>query len=440
MAKLKPFKGLMYNVDKIEDASKVISLPYDKISPEQWQKYVDGSEFNIAQVILGKKSSLDTEDDNRYTRAQKTFDHWIKENIIKEDDAFKFYIYEQEYCVPETDKTLKRTALMAMVELEEFSKKIILPHEKTLSGPKKDRLELMRKTGMNFGQIFGLFKDSKKHVLNILDSYKTSKPYFSIKTSEEGVRHSLWHIDNEKDVALIQDFFEDKQIYIADGHHRYTTAINYRDELAESSSTPNPMSRYRLMSLVAAEDEGMIVLPTHRLIHSLKNFDPSVFLKKLETYFDIEIFENNQKDTFLKKLYEEVSSHRIGFSLHKNENYHLLQLKDNDAVKDVLNDLDTCLSSLDVVVLHDLILAKIMDISLKDIEEQACIKYKRSFEEALALSQEDTFQVAFFLRPTTVKQVMDVADKGEYMPQKSTDFFPKLYTGIIMSKVSVVNN
>lgn len=435
MAELRPFSGIMYNTDHVTNVSEVISLPYDKISKEQLEAYLSVTSYNIANVILGQDIEGDSESYNKYTRANDYMQDWMEQGVLKADSGEQFYIYEEEYTIPETDTITRRTALVAMVLLEEFDKKVILPHERTLASPKADRLKLMQNTSMNFGQIFGLFKDSEQKTTEIMNAYKQGEPYLDAKTNEEGVRHRLWNIDKSADIQVIQQLFEDKQIYIADGHHRYTTAINYRDELRAQGLADDSMANYRLMSLVDIEDEGMNVLPTHRIVNGLQNLNNTTFLNKLSDYFEMETFVKHERGYFLDALNKDRPGYCIGLSLHDDDEYYLLTLKDSEAVEQVMGQFPDCIRSLDVAILHQLILYHIMGMTEEDTEKQTYLTYERSVEQALNLTNDGDAQATFVLRPTAVEQVLNVADASEYMPQKSTDFFPKLYTGIVMARI-----
>ena len=439
MAEFKPFQGILYNTDKV-DIAKEIALPYDKIYPEQLKAYQETSEYNIANVILGQDKDSDTDDHNKYTRAADYIQKWMKDGILKDDDGEHFYVYEEEFIIPGVETVTRRTALVGMVHLEEFNKKIVLPHERTLAGPKADRLKLMQHTGMNFGQIFGIYKDELGKIASLLQFHKEKKPYFDVTTPEENLRHRLWILDDESDMAIISNVLSDKQFYIADGHHRYTTAINYRDELKEAGVADDAMSNYRLMSLVDIADEGMIVLPTHRVVAGMDAEKIASLFDKLKDYFDIETYIKREREYFLEGLTMNRSGHHIGLSLYRDENYYLLSLKDNEAVTSFFKETPECIRSLDVAILHDLIFHHLLEMTGADLENQSYLSYVRLANQALDCTDDGEAQATFLLRPTAIEQVIDVADAGEYMPQKSTDFYPKLYTGTVMARVNEIES
>ena len=288
MAEIQPFYGIVYNKDKVKNIGQCISLPYDKISPEQLDAYYANSEANIARVILGKDEQGDNETNNRYTRANDYLQKWLEEGILVQEDKPHLYAYEQTFTVPD-GRTLNRTAFVALIRLEEFEKMIVRPHEKTLSGPKVDRLNLMNACHMSLGQIFGLYEDDHQTVGQTLANQKQNDPYFDVITEEENIGHKFWKISDPQAIETIQGVLKDRPVYIADGHHRYSTAINYRNEMREKypEQAQTGLFNYCLMTFVAIDDPGMEVLATHRVLGNLDNFDWNALLPKLETYFDI---------------------------------------------------------------------------------------------------------------------------------------------------------
>ena len=423
MAEIKPFQGFLYNKEK-HDVSKEITLPYDKISPEQQKKYYETSETNLVHVILGLPSDDDNDSNNKYTRARDYFDKWIKNKDVIRDNALCLYIYDEEFLSPLDGKKFNRTGLISMLKLEEFDKGIVLPHEKTLSKPKADRLDLIRKCNRHFGQIFGLYKDESFVIENILFQEMKKDPYYDIITKEEHIRHRLWRIENPDTLEKIIKEFKNKKVYIADGHHRYETGINFRNEMREKypKQAQTGAFNYILMTLVNYKNKGLVVLPTHRVLEKFKNIKVSEFISSLEKYFSVKRFSCDQKDLFLKEFKSLKSEMAYGLKLKQDDKYYLLTLTDDKYKKE-----------LNVKVLHELILGNILGITEKEVREEAYIKYVRLDNEALGAVENKEAEMVFLLKPIAVKQVLDISDKKEVMPQKSTDFYPKLYTGIVMS-------
>ena len=282
MAEIIPFKGLRYNEELVGNISNVVTPPYDVISPEEQANYYNISEYNCIRLELSKEMAGDDDSNNKYTRAAQTLQKWIDNRVLLEEENPCIYIYQQEFSLSSTERYI-RTGFIALVRLEEFSKGIILPHENTLSKPKEDRLNLMRACGANFSQVFSLYDDENKDIAKVFEEYCSSnKPVISIEKGIAGSPERVWAISDGDIIDKIKNIMADKKLFIADGHHRYETALAYRDELREKNPnhTGNELYNYVMMMLVDIDDPGLVVLPTHRMVSNIDNFDEEIFFKR----------------------------------------------------------------------------------------------------------------------------------------------------------------
>ena len=445
MAKIIPFKGILYNKEKIRDIKDVVAPPYDVISPAEQEELYKRHENNVVRLILGKESNSDTPDNNRYTKARDSFDSWQRDSILIKDAFPSIYVYSQEYHLGETEgfEKKRRLGLIALSKLEDFGEGKIHPHENTLAKPKEDRLKLMQHCNANFSSIFGLFSDPSKRIDSVLKDYMRHSPLYDL-VDDAGMRHTLWAIRDNKVIQIITGVMSDKQVFIADGHHRYETAINYRNEMREKlpNFTGEELYNYVMMYFTNTNSEGLSILPIHRLVSNLSNFDKKKIIKKAGEFFNIEKLSLNESDekTVKQKLFSDIKErgekeHIFGMYLG-NDEYLLLTLKDEDVLDRLItNSRHPSWKKLDVTILHTLLIEKVLRISEKNLAEQKNITYTISGDEAIKDVKAGKYQIALFLNPTKIEEVKDVATAGEKMPQKSTFFYPKLITGLVMNKL-----
>ena len=445
MAKIIPFKGILYNKEKIRDMKDVVAPPYDVISPPEQEELYKRHENNVVRLILGKESDSDTPDNNRYTKAKDSFDSWQKNSILIKDAFPSIYVYSQEYHLGETEgfEKKRRLGFIALSKLENFGEGKIHPHENTLAKPKEDRLKLMQHCNANFSSIFGLFSDPSKRIDSVLKDYMRHSPLYDL-VDDAGMRHTLWAIRDNKVIQIITGVMSDKQVFIADGHHRYETAINYRNEMREKlpNFTGEELYNYVMMYFTNTNSEGLSILPIHRLVSNLSNFDKKKIIKKAGEFFNIEKLSLNESDekTVKQKLFSDMKErgkkeHIFGMYLG-NDEYLLLTLKDEDVLDRLItNSRHPSWKKLDVTILHTLLIEKVLGISEKNLAEQKNITYTISEDEAIKDVKAGKYQIALFLNPTKIEEVKDVATAGEKMPQKSTFFYPKLLTGLVMNKL-----
>ncbi len=445
MAHIIPFKGILYNKEKIRDMKDVVAPPYDVISPAEQEELYKRHENNVVRLILGKESNSDTPDSNRYTKARDSFDSWQRDSILIKDAFPSIYVYSQEYHLGETEgfEKKRRLGFIALSKLEDFGEGKIHPHENTLAKPKEDRLKLMQHCNANFSSIFGLFSDPSKRIDSVLKDYMRHSPLYDM-VDDAGMRHTLWAIRDNRAIQIITSVMSDKQIFIADGHHRYETAINYRNEMRRKlpNFSGEELYNYVMMYFTNTNSEGLSILPIHRLVSNLSDFDKKEIVEKAGEFFNIEKLSFNESDekTAKQKLFSDMkergeNEHIFGMYLGSDE-YLLLTLKDEDVLDRLItNSRHPSWKKLDVTILHTLLIDKVLRISEKSLAEQKNITYTISGDEAIKDVKAGKYQIALFLNPTKIEEVKDVAASGEKMPQKSTFFYPKLLSGLVMNKL-----
>ena len=389
MAEIRPFKALRFDTEKAGNISELVCPPYDIISEEQRQQYIAKNPHNIIRLELPKG-------DDPYGEASRVLDDWLEKGILRQDEKEAVYIYEEEFTV--NGETKKFKGCIVRVKLEEFSKGIVLPHEETLSKAKEDRFNLMKATNCNFSQIYSLYMDEQHEITSRLDKLSSGAPVNEL-TDSDNVTHRLWTATDKDEIDAVCKAFADKKLYIADGHHRYETALNYRNYCRENNIGDENRD-YVMMMLVDMEHPGLVVLPTHRLVRDLPSFDS----KKAFAFY-------------------------CG-----DKSYSLMVLRDNNAVSELLPNKSKALQGLDVTVLHTLVLEKIFGIDAENMAKQINLTYVKQFDDAVKSVDSGKAQCAFILNPTRVTEIRDVAAAGEKMPQKSTYFYPKLITGLVMNR------
>lgn len=424
MAVIKPFRALRYT-QKAGDIAKLTCPPYDIISEEERSAFLAESPYNIIRLELPRG-------ENPYAQAGSVLKKWEAEGILQEDTQPGLYIYEEEFTA--NGQTNRIKGFICRVKLEPFENGVILPHEETLSRAKKDRFDLMQATYCNFSQIYSLYMDPKQITRNRIDALSTGTPRYEF--SDGTVTHRLWLVNDPVAIAAVCDDFATRRLYIADGHHRYETALNFRNWCRDQgviSSEPD----YCMMMLVDMENPGLVVFPTHRLIHGLKDFSREKLLDGCRGSFDITRVSGLA--SIPEKLSACYAAGQKAFACYcGGEDWDLLVLRDLSVMDKALPDKSTASRGLDVSVLHTLILEKVLGIDKENMAKQINLSYTRDFEEAVASVQKGESQCAFLMNPTRVTEIRDVAAAGEKMPQKSTYFYPKLITGLAMNQMDIL--
>jgi uncharacterized protein (DUF1015 family) len=438
MARIYPFRALRYNPGLVR-AEDVVTQPYDKITPAMQQSYYRRSPQNLVRIILGLPELFDSEENNVYTRAAGYFRDWREEGVLTPDNESSVYAYSQRYEVPGSAGVIQeRRGFIALGELVDYSQGIIFRHEKTLPKAKSDRLNLLRATHAHFGQIFMLYSDPGRSAEQLLFSDPTT-PDIEL-TDEYGVLHRVWRISEPGTINMLLSAMQDKKLIIADGHHRYETALNYSREHAPQSSAPTerpagnlPQPSYpeaaTMMTFVNMDSPGLTILPTHRVVHGLKNFDPADFLRGAAQYFDIQNVTATGDAAATMQQLANAGKTGTSFIAVTRTGSHLLTAKAAE-IEARLADQPERQRQLDIVQLHSVLLEGVLDISPQAILDQSHLRYVREAADAIGQARGGEADVAFLMNPVTLDQLREVAFAGDVMPQKSTDFYPKLLSGL----------
>lgn len=444
MAQLFPFRAYRYNPAKT-DPARVLTQPYDKITPEMQKRYAASSPYNLITVEKGTAHPDDTPANNVYTRASKALDEWIAGKILAQDPTDGFYAYFQEFEAPGTSERHIRKGLIALGRVEDYSAGVVFRHEQTLSGPKADRLELFRHTHVHTGQLFMLYDDPARRVDAILDRVAASAPTMDMR-DEYGVLHYIWRIAQPETIAEIQAAMADSKLVIADGHHRYETALAYRDEQRKARAIEGaaadvdaPYEKV-MMTLVNARSEGLVILPTHRVVAGLAGFDYAALIKKFSEFFELRAVAlagtaSVRAAAAREQLAAAGAAGRAIGAYGGGDSLDLLVLKPGANLAAALPGVSPRQRELDVVLLHNYILEKGLGITSEAVRLEQNIRYEREAPAALSAVAEGRAQVCFLLNSVRVEQVMQMALAGEVLPQKSTDFYPKMLSGVTIYRL-----
>ena len=417
MADIQPFHGILYNTQRV-NPSAVLTQPYDKITPEMREQYLQRSPYNLVRIELGKEEPGDSEQRNKYTRARDLYRAWRTDGILRQSAQPALYYLEQEFAAPDESGLKIRTGLIARVRLHRWDEGVILPHEHTLSKPKADRIALLRACSSQQGHIFMLYPKPAQPVL----ARPTGQPTLEA-VDDYKVINRIWEITDPATIQGAQEILRTAKLYIADGHHRYETALAFRDEAQTDAS------QFVMATLVDMSDPGLVVLPTHRTVAHLIGFDRQQFANKLAEQF--EIIKQPSLPTMLAKL--KSSPHLIG--MHDGLGFAILQPKNLSALQPLFTGKPPLWDTLDVAILHVAILEALLGIDEVRLREESNVSYWREPDLAVTQVTSGKAQLAFFLTPTPVLDVKAVADARSRMPQKSTDFYPKLLSGMTIYEV-----
>ena len=428
MAELIPFKALRYDPDqvKLED---VLTQPYDKITPEMQSKYYEKSTHNLVRIILGKAGETDTDTFNVYTRAAEYLHDWRSGSILKQDTEPSIYAYSQTFTVPGTRDLQERRGLIALGRIHDYTDGVVYRHEQTLSKPRADRLNLLRATRAHFGQIFMLYSDPSNEIESLLRAKTEEDPDISMLDEYETL-HRVWRVHDPALIQTVQQKMQDKKLLIADGHHRYETALAYRNERRSETGSSDPKAPYEfvMMTLIPMESRGLVILPTHRIVHGLLDFDRERMLEVAGQFFDIDRIDLRTESRSATTLLGEAGENGTAFVAVTRQGPYLMRAK-QDAIQNALRDLPALQRELDVVQLHRVMLERVLGISEEAIRNQENVRYERDAFEAISWVRQGA-NVAFLMNPAKIEQVRDIAFNGEVLPQKSTDFYPKLLSGV----------
>ena len=413
MATIKPFQPYRYTA-KAGDPAKLLTQPYDKISPAMQAAYLAASPYNLVRVILGERRPSDADGDNVYTRAARYLDDWIRDGTLARDPAPGLYAYFQEFRVPDTGERAVRQSFIGIGKIEDYSANIVHRHEQTLSGPKKDRLELLRHTRAHFGQIFMLYPDPDGAVDVILAEAAEGPPLLDV-LDDDGARHRVWAIASPDRIARIQALMAPKKLLIADGHHRYETALAYRNE-----NPGDAAAEYVMMTFVNMHSPGLKILATHRVLRGLENFegDDGSFFVKAGAGWSVTPSES-------------LDALKLALSIRKRGTVQIgVITKTNMGLLERSREP----GELDVPVLHREILGGLLGITEEAVRDEKYIHYVRGIDAAAA-ELEHGAEIVFLLEATPIEDMARIAFAGGVMPQKSTDFYPKLLSGVTIYRL-----
>jgi uncharacterized protein (DUF1015 family) len=438
MAHIEPFRAFRYDPGKVPLAS-VATQPYDKITPEMQERYCDSSPYNLVRIILGKRQPDDSPKDNPYTRAAASLREWRQEGILRQDQEPSIYRYVQRFSTPSsqrnTDVQFERHGFIALGKIEDYSAGVVFRHEQTLAKPKADRLDLLRATRAHFGQIFMLYSDQAGEIEQSLAS--SDAPDMELK-DEYGVLHQVWRIPDSGTIDRVREKMREKKLIIADGHHRYETALTYRNEQrAKNESTTKDTTdhagsaqpyEFVMMTFVNMDSPGLLILPTHRVVYGLGDFSGEGFRSRASKFFSVEEADPALTAERAVPMLKEAGQTGTAILAVAQDRVFLLSRPSNP--QEIFQNVSIRQQCLDVVQLHKCLLENVLGISEEAIREQRNISYIRDAVEAMKLVRSGQANVAFLMNPVRIQQMRDIAFGGEVLPQKSTDFYPKLLSGL----------
>ena len=441
MARIYPFRALRYDTSRVK-MEDVVTQPYDKITPAMQERYYETSPYNLIRVILGKQFPTDTDDENCYTRAAETLRDWRKQNILREEAEPALYGYSQTYTVPHTDEVRERRGFIALGHLYDYADKVVYRHEQTFPKHKSDRLSLFKATRAYCEQIYMLYSDPAFTAEKLI--FDSGSPADLAITDEYGVIHKVWKLTDPHLINLIVTAMADKKLIIADGHHRYETSVAYAKErsaqLQLSLNQPYPPMNEdaklgtghlpvpafpeaaMMMTFVNMEAPGITILPTHRVVYDIPEFSSPDFITKASAFFDIEQLDSPDVSILAR-------TPGVAIVAATGDGNYLLKAKKDVIAKELAN-IPARQAQLDVVQLHSIILDRILGLSSDTITKLGNVRFIREVDEAVGLVTSGEADVAFLIKPITLDQLKDVSLSMDVMPQKSTDFYPKLLSGL----------
>lgn len=439
MAEVVPFQGIRYNPDRIGALASVVAPPYDVISPAEQKKYHQRHPNNIVHLELGLSQPDDDKNHNVYTRAGDYFQQWLREKILVRDPEPCFYLTAVDF-VAEGHK-VTRYGIISLVRLQPFDQGVVLPHERTFSKVKSERLQLMKACHANLSSIFGLYSDTGGLMPYLRSITDASAPEMKV-TDDRNLHHRLWRVSDPRAIDRISDAFRDARIYIADGHHRYETALNYRDWVRSNTtdfSSSHP-SNFIMMSLSSLEDPGMVILPAHRLLKDVSAGEVISLLEKAAAYFDTHTIDlsgdRGSALTHVKSLLE-ANAHKsaVGLMARDPRSAKVLIVKDGAMDRLFADEFPEPLRVLDVTVLTHLILMKLLGFTQAELDDATRVDYRTTLAEAAEAVESGEADLAFLLNPTKIEQVRRVSEHGLIMPRKSTYFYPKVVSGLVLNSL-----
>jgi uncharacterized protein (DUF1015 family) len=424
VTEIKPFRAYIYNKKKIERIDKVIAPPYDVISKKQQNGYYRKDKYNIIRLMLGKIYFSDSANNNRYSRAAKFLNKWLSKNIIIQDDKESFYVYQQGYYKLNGKRRIKRLGFISLFKLQSFNQKTIFPHEHTLTKPKEDRFKLLKKTKTNFSPIFSLYSDKKGKIDKILKKALYRKPLLEA-VDDNKTTHAIYKISDSDSINRIQNAMKEKRIFIADGHHRYETALKYRTFSKNKKGDSN--KEYTMMYFTNLDNENLKIYPIHRLVSEIGSRQLDKLKETLKKYFDLRQLKN--KNQLLSEINKNKPSN-YKFGLYYDKSFYLVTAKSRNIVSQIsAKKRPSYVDKLNVSLLHGLIIKRI----LKASDDK--VSYYNDLNELIREVDKRRNSVAFFVPAIASSEIIKAALAGERLPRKSTYFYPKLYSGLVINKI-----
>ena len=423
MAEIAPFRAVTYDTARAGSLDRLLAPPYDVVSEAERARLSAKSPHNFVRLDLPEGDG-----DTKYTNAARELSAWLEQGVLRRDDRPALYRYHQRFAVD--GKEFTRKGFVARVRLRRYEEGVILPHERTLSGPRLDRLKLSRACRAHLSQVLSLYADPSRRVDAEFAGIEAKPPELEGRT-DDGTVHRLWRLTDAGAQRRIASALADARLYIADGHHRYETMLAIRDELRSQARSSRSAVEYGLMFLTSMEDQGLVVLPTHRVVHGLRGFDLEAFLQRLRNRFEVEEVRGAKPEELRSRL-AAAGRKSSSFMLASSGRAFLLSLRPGQ--ESAVSGAEP-LRKLDVAVLHVLILEELLGIDRAAQERQTNLRYVKDFAGALEEAKRADVQAVFLLNPTAVAQLKAVADAGEIMPQKSTYFFPKLASGLLIDAI-----
>lgn len=437
MAEIFPFAAYRYDTAKLK-LEDVLTQPYDKITPAMQDGYYAKHPHNLVAVEKGRSTPQDAPANNVYTRAAASLKDWIARRMLLRESAPAIHAYVQDYRVPGSAQHAVRKGFIALGRVVDYDAGVVHRHEQTLAGPRADRLELLRRTRAHTGQLFMIYSDPARAVDAILEEVARG-PATAEMRDEYDVLHCLWAITDAARIAEVQRLMAPQKLVIADGHHRYETALAYRNEqrAATGSSAPEAPHERVMMTFINTHSEGLLILPTHRVVANLGNFDAAKIRRQLSAWFEVTVFEDASAERVAKFHRELVERGRAArtLGLYSSGELHFLTIRKNADLATLLAHVGAPQRQLDVVLLHRLILEKGLGITADAVSKESHITYEREMENAIASVDSGKAQIAFLLNAVSVEQTVAMALAGEVLPQKSTDFYPKLLSGLTIYRL-----
>lgn len=436
MAEIRPFRGLRYNSRKIS-LEEVITEPYDRIPPDLQEEYHRRNPYNVVRIILGKDDDPEHPEKDKYKRARIYLDEWRRKRILLREKKEAIYIYEQEFC--SRDGIKKRRGMIERVKLEEFSSRKVLPHEKTFPKYKEDRLKLLRATEANTEQVFLLYRDEEKRVAKAVEKALKKAVVAADALDEDQNRHRILTVTDNGDIRKIKEAMADKILIIADGHHRYETSLNYRREMVEKMKViaGDESFHYIMMTLFDLNDPGLVILPTYRLVKGLDKLTEEGLKKYFSSWFEVSetACPDPSDSSVLEKAQQQVETRDHSFAAYVGpfKKIILFRLKSEDILDEAIPERSKEWRRLDVAILHSMIIDKLAGFTSGPYVEENSVNYIRNLDEGLKKVVDGEYQMIFLLRPVSLQQIKVIVENGELMPHKSTDFYPKLKSGLVMN-------